>query len=274
MMRQPNFNAALKDGCALSQPFDATTYLQTVARDQLGGATVADVHPDDSLTATIAKIVDLNNQTALQFGSGMQTSGTGIYGSLTFPDGTEGLANIGVTNMRKDGRDMFTGRPNGFSTTSVFHQALVRFPANRRDEAVRLLGTTLSSYRVNPAWQQAKDQFMAKLGNIEHAGNMERLRLMGEQSAEYARARSDAQDTAMRNWEQQNAASDASQHRFIQTIREVETWTDSKGAPVELSAGYAHGWSRPDGSYILTNNSTFDPAVAFQQNWTRMEKKK
>jgi len=25
--------------------------------------------------------------------------------------------------------------------------------------------------------------------------------------------------------------------------------------PVELSAGYSHGWSRPDGSYILTNNS-------------------
>ena len=48
----------------------------------------------------------------------------------------------------------------------------------------------------------------------------------------------------------------------------------SSGAPVELSAGYDHGWSRPDGAYILTNNSTFDPAVVFQQNWTKMEKKK
>ena len=61
--------------------------------------------------------------------------------------------------------------------------------------------------------------------------------------------------------------------RFIQTIREVETWKDSGGSPVELSAGYSHGWSRPDGSYILTNNSNFNPAVELQQNWERMEKK-
>jgi hypothetical protein len=34
----------------------------------------------------------------------------------------------------------------------------------------------------------------------------------------------------------------------------------------------SHGWSRPDGSIILTNNSVFDPAVELQQNWVRMEK--
>jgi hypothetical protein len=274
MMQQAQANAARQGGCAIHQPFDAATYLQAVAHDELGGATVTDVRTDENLMAVVAKIVQISDDTARRFGTGMQTAGTAVYANLKFPDGTEGLANIGVTVVKKDGRDMFSGRPNGFATSSVFHHVVVRFAANRREEALKLFGTTLSSYRVNPAWQQAKDQFMTKLGNIEHAGAMERLRLMGEQSAEYARARNAAQDDAMRNWEQQNAASDANQHRFIQTIREVETWKDSSGAPVELSAGYEHGWSRPDGSYILTNNSLFDPAVVFQQNWTKMEKKK
>jgi len=274
MLQQTNLRAAKTGGCAVHEPFDATTYLQAIARDELGGATVSDVKTDESLMATIAKMVQISDETSRQFGNGMQASGTGIYGTLKFPDGSEGLANIGVSSFKKDARDMFTGRPNGFSSTSVFHRVIVRFPADRREEALKLFGTTLSSYRVNPNWQQAKDQFITKLGNIEHAGNMDRIRLMGEQSAAYAKARSDAQDASMRNWEQQNAASDANQHRFIQTIREVETWKDSSGAPVELSAGYHHGWSRPDGSYILTNNSNFDPAVVFQQNWTKMEKKK
>jgi hypothetical protein len=52
----------------------------------------------------------------------------------------------------------------------------------------------------------------------------------------------------------------------------VETWKDGSGSPVELSAGYSHGWSRPDGSINLTNNSIFDPAVELQQSRVRMEK--
>ncbi len=112
----------------------------------------------------------------------------------------------------------------------------------------------------------------ARLGNVEHAGRMERLRLMGKQSKAYAKSQSDASNARMRDWERGQASSDASQRRFIQTIREVETWKDGEGNPVELSAGYSHGWSKPDGSYILTNNSLFDPAVELQQNWVRMQK--
>ena len=102
---------------------------------------------------------------------------------------------------------------------------------------------------------------------------MERLQLMGEQSAAYARAQSEAADSRMRDWERSQASSDANQRRFIQTIREVDTWKDSNGDNVELSAGYKFGWSKPNGSIILTNNSLFDPAVELQQNWTRMQKR-
>jgi len=101
---------------------------------------------------------------------------------------------------------------------------------------------------------------------------MRRLQQMAAQSEAFARAQSEASDARMRTWERGQASSDASQRRFIQTIREVETWKDGNGSPVDLSAGYSHGWSKPDGSYILTNNSNFDPAVELQENWVRMAK--
>lgn len=272
MLQQAALQAAQQGGCPVSQPFDAGAYLQHLAQQELGGATVESVRPDQTLESVIQRISADANATAQRFGTGLEQSGSGVYASLAWPDGSKGIANIGVMVSLKRGRDQFSGRPNGFASSMVFHQAVIRFPADRQAEAVRIFGMALTSHRVNPVWQRAKDNFLTQLGNIEHAGRMERLRLQGEQSAAYAKAQSEASDQRMRDWELRQASSDRQQSQFIQTIREVETWRDSGGTPVELSAGYSHGWSRPDGSYILTNNSLFDPAVALQQNWTRMEK--
>jgi hypothetical protein len=52
----------------------------------------------------------------------------------------------------------------------------------------------------------------------------------------------------------------------------VETWHDAGGSNVELSSGYNAAWSRPDGSYILSNDPLFDPNVALQENWKKLEK--
>jgi hypothetical protein len=273
MSQQAAMAAAQQGGCQVYPPFNAGQYLENLARNVLGGARVTDIRPDESLRAVIAKISEMTNASSRQYGTGISQTGTGVYGTLTWPDGSKGLAQVGVSVMTKQGQDMFTGAPNGFATTTVFHQAVIRYPPEREAEALKLFGTILASHRMNPVWQKAKDDFLTNLGNIEHAGRMERLRLMGEQSRAYARAQSEAADARMRDWERSQASSDANQHRFIQTIREVETWKDSNGDNVELSAGYKFGWSRPNGSIILTNNSLFDPAVEFQQNWSKMQKR-
>jgi hypothetical protein len=273
MMQQSAMAAAQQGGCQLSPPFDASQYLNHLARNVLGGATVNDVRQDESMRDTLAKISASFNASSQQYGTGMTQTGSGIFGTLTWPDGSKGLGQVGVSVMMKQSRDMFTGAPDGFATTTVFHQAVIRYPPAREAEALKLFATILTSQRMNPIWQKAKENFLTQLGNTEHAGSMERLRLMGEQSAAYARAQNEASDARMRDWERNQASSDANQHRFIQTIREVETWKDSNGDNVELSAGYKYGWSRPNGSIILTNNSIFDPAVELQQNWSRMQKR-
>ncbi|MGB8508975.1 MAG: hypothetical protein WCD76_11255 [Pyrinomonadaceae bacterium] len=270
-MQQVLMAASRQGGCQVSPPFNAAQYLENLARTQLG-ATVSNVRSDESLQASLDKMSASNNATSQQYGTATTMSGSGVYGTLTWPDGTKGLAQIGVMVIMTQSRDMYTGAPNGGASTSVFHQVVMRYPAARETEALKLFGTIGTSHRMNPIWTQAKEGFLTRLGNVEHAGRMERLRLMGEQSKAYAKSQSDASDARMRDWERGQASSDAGQRRFIQTIREVETWKDGEGNPVELNAGYSHGWSRPDGSFILTNNSNFDPAVELKQNWSRMEK--
>lgn len=272
MLQQSAEAAAQQGGCEVSEPFDAEQYLKNIARNELDGATVSNIRRDESLQGVIDKINADSDRTSKQYGTGLNQTGSAVYGTLTWRDGTTGLANVGVTTTSKQSTDLYSGQPNGFSSTTVFHRAFIRYPKEREAEAIKLYGTITASQRVSPIWQQAKKSFLTKLGNIEHAGRMERIRLVGEQSKAYAKQQNDAADARMRDWEQRQTSSDASHNRFIQTIREVETWKSSDGNPVELNAGYSHGWSKPDGSYILTNNSNFDPAVELKEDWSRMEK--
>ena len=52
----------------------------------------------------------------------------------------------------------------------------------------------------------------------------------------------------------------------------METWNDEQGGRVELNAGYNEAWSRPDGTYILSNDPLFDPNVVLKENWTKLKK--
>lgn len=271
MMQQVYLTAARQGGCQVSAPFNASQYIQLLARDGLK-ASVSNIRQDESLQASLNKMNADSNEISRQYGTNMSTSSNMIYGTLNWSDGKKGLAQIGVMSTVKSSRNMFTGAPDGFSTTTVFHQVVVRYPPEREAEALRLFATINTSYRMNPIWKNAKDDFLTQLGNAEHAASMQRLRLMGEQSRAYAKSQSDAADARMRDWEQKQSSSDASQRRFIQTIREVETWKDSSGNAVELGSGYNYGWSKPDGSYILTNNSLFNPAVELKENWVKMQK--
>lgn len=258
-------------GCQVSEPFEASQYLQKLANGKLG-AKVTNIRTDQATEDKINKMNEANNAGMQQSGLQTRMETTVVFGNLAWNDGTKGLSQVGVTNIITDKPNMIDGGSVRFSTTSAFHQIVIRYKADREAEALKVFGTITTSARTNPIWLQAKSDFLTRLGNIEHAGRMERIRLMGEQSKAYAKQQSDAADERMRNWEKQQNSSDASQRRFIQTIREVETWKDSSGDPVELNAGYKYGWSKPDGTYILTDNSNFDPAVEFQQNWERMQK--
>lgn len=258
-------------GCQLSQPFDAATYVKTFANRELKAEAI-DIRPDESQAAAMKQLDDQANAISRQYANGTEQTTTMVFGKLKWPEGDEGILHVGVTNIIARKPDYFTGRVSTFSTTSVFYRVMMRYPAARAEDVSRLFGTIQASFRQNPVWQQAKDSFLTQLGNAEHAQRMETIRLMGEQSRAYAQARSEAMDQQMRDWENRQTSQDKQHKAFVQTIREVETWKDSSGT-VELSSHYNQAWSRGDGTYILSNSPSFDPARDLQdQRWQEMKR--
>lgn len=257
-------------GCEMGEPFDASQYIERFAREELQ-ASVTNIKRDEAREQLFREMNEKVSN-GNYGGTNIDTETTFVDGELRFDDGKAGIAYVGVSVMTNTQQNYFSGGTTRSMSTNVFFATAVRFPPERKKEAMEIVALINSSSRTNPVWLQAKSDFLTKLGNIEHAGRMERIRLVGEQSKAYARSRDEAMDSQMRSWEKQQASSDASHQRFVKTIREVDTWKDSSGDNVDLSSGYKYGWSKPDGSYILTDNPDFDPAIKFSQNWEKMKK--
>ncbi len=271
MMLQAMQAGAQRGGCRINQPFDAAQYIDGFAQQDLH-AQASSIRADENRLSFLQQIDAQANATSRQFGNNTQQTSTMAFGTVTWPDGNEGILHVGVTTILMRKPDLLSGRVTTMASTSVFYSVLMRFPAARRDEATKLFSMVQSSFRPNPIWQQAKDQFLTALGNAEHNARMDTIRLMGEQSRAYAKAQSDASDQRMRDWESRQASQEQQHRTFVQTIREVETWKDASGT-VELSSGYGQAWSRGDGSYILSNAPTFDPSSVLQdQRWQEMKR--
>ena len=68
------------------------------------------------------------NAIAIQYGNNSEQSTTYAIGKLTWPDGTEGILEAGVTNSITRKPDMFNGGVSTFSSTMVFYTTVIRFP--------------------------------------------------------------------------------------------------------------------------------------------------
>lgn len=225
MMLQAIRAGAQAGGCAANQPFNASQYIDGYARIDLR-AKASNIQPEEASMALLRPFDQMANDTARQYGQNSQQDSTVALGDLRFSDGSEGILQATVTNIVSRKPDAFTGGVTMFSVTASI-PFLMRFPAGRRAEGLKLFRTIMTSHRTSPIWKDAKERFMTQLGSIEHQGRMERIRLMGEQSRAYAREQSAASDQRMRDWENRQASQDRQHTNFVQAIREVETWRDS-----------------------------------------------
>lgn len=258
-------------GCKVSPAFDAARYVERFASDELN-ASVENVTTDSERERTFREMNEKIMGDPPAGAPRVESNITFVQADLKFADGKQGTQYVGVNGLTGHHPNYFSGGTTTSRSTTVFYNVIIKFPPGRDDDAKEIFALVNTSSKVNPIWEQAKTDFLTKLGNIEHAGRMERIRLVGEQSKAYARSRDQAMDDQMRSWERQQDASDSSHRRFVKTIREVDTWKSSTGDNVDLNSGYKYGWSKPDGSYILTDDPNFDPAIKLRQNWEKMEK--
>ena len=72
-------------------------------------------------------------------------------------------------------------------------------------------------------------------------------------------------------WEQQQRVQSGLAQQYSQYIRGVETYVDRiSGERVELASGHGQAWSNGRGEYILSNDSNFNPSIAFRERWEEM----
>ena len=272
MMSQILQAGANGGGCPVRRPVDARTLLLGDGPSDLGGATISNVRDNTDLLGLLGQLDNQANDLSSQYGTGITQRSSAVMADLSWPDGSKGQVRYSVIGSVLAKADYVYGGVSRTYTTMALERTWLRFPAAQQAEADRLFPTILASYRANPVWADAKQRYLTALGNAEHANNMARIKLMGEQSAEYARARSAEQDRQLRSWESGQDAQDSQHKQFVQAMREVETWNGGEGE-VELSAGYGQAWSGGDGSYILSNSPSFDPNSAFREsNWSELKR--
>jgi hypothetical protein len=268
--------------CSIGQPMNAEQYLKNVFGPQeLGNPQVLKVE-DNSL---VVQEMQQNNEKArrelMQYGSAnIAFDQSAINATLRWPDGKEGMVVLGVSTIENTIPNIYTGTTSKSYTTQVTKRIVYTYPAEESKQALSQFSVIMGSFRTNPTWNETVNNFWANVRQqkqIEHIGKLQLMdtqtKAIGEATIRKGEARLKEMDMDLRSWEQRQSAQDRMHTSFVKTIREVENYQDETGT-IELASGYNYAWSRGDGStFIMSNNSSFNPGAVFQdQAWKEMKK--
>jgi hypothetical protein len=143
------------------------------------------------------------------------------------------------------------GEIREFLTVSQTPALAVRAPHGQLD--FKLLETIRHSAKADPRWSAAMAEHQQKMSGIATKGAADRHAIRMETAREIA-------EINRQGYESRQASQDSSVKDFVQVIRGVETYVDkTSNERVELPNTHHHAWRMNDGTYILTNDSNFEP---------------
>lgn len=268
--------------CSYGEPMNAEPYLRNVfARNELGNPEVISVKANPGGVQAMEEKNAKSKQELMSYGaSQVNYYPSAIYANVKWTNGTEGIVLCGINIIEGTIPNIYNGTSSKIYTTSASERVVFVFPAGERDKATNMLSVIMGSIRTNTAWKKTVDEFwlgVRQQSNIAHIGrikmNDEQTRQMGENAIKKGQQNLNNMDANMRNWEASQQSGDRIHTNFVKAIRGVENYRDETGR-IELSSGYNHAWSRSDGSsFIMSNNSGFDPSSVFvDPRWKEMKK--
>jgi hypothetical protein len=257
----------LMRSCDIMPPYDAAAFVREQVLPELDGASIILSEPAVDLVRSMQEQAQRNSAAVQQAGitnAAFRPSAAKVR--LRWPDGTEGTLLCSVDQTIFMIPNYLHGGMSGSYQCQSNFRLLARYPAGKQDEAERIMATAIASTRINPAWQQAVAQVFSNMAQVERSEAAKRAGLWRD-------AQNYTSDLQRRTWEEAQESRDRINTQWGQVIRGVDEWKDPNGSSIELSAGYNEAWSRPDGTYILSNDPNFDPSVVFQEDWQRMQKR-
>lgn len=124
----------------------------------------------------------------------------------------------------------------------------------------RLAEMIRKSAKPTPEWSARIAQHNAKISNIQLQGARDRARITAQTGEEIRQMQADS-------WRIYNESSDRLARERSEAIRGVETYNDPYyGGSVQLDSSYNHAWQLNDGTYVLTDDPSFNPYKVFGQD--------
>jgi hypothetical protein len=114
--------------------------------------------------------------------------------------------------------------------------------------------TIRQSFLPNPAWEAQIAQHNSAISRVAAQEISKRAKIIAETNDYISLLRRETADMRAQS-------DDRRQREFGETIKGVETYIDNNaaGGQVELSSLYNHAWRLNDGSYVLSNDASFEP---------------
>lgn len=130
----------------------------------------------------------------------------------------------------------------------------------------KLSETIRSSIQLANDWQ-------ARINNVNSQNASVAARETAKRSQIISQTGDDIREMSMQSWENNNRVEDHVSRENSETIRGVETYTDpqSTTGTVELSSQYNDAYRLNDGSYVLTDDPSFNPYLATGQDGSKLE---
>ena len=172
---------------------------------------------------------------------------------FTFND--RGVQTRGLISVLAVFRLMRTNMGNGIMdalTGSTYPAWYVQAPEGYLNEA--FFEGLRRSIRLDPQWERAINGHNSRIAQVAIEESRKRAAMIAQSNAEIAQIRQQA-------WNNSQESADRRAREFSEVLRGVQSFDDpnAPGGRVELSGLYSNAWRMNDGSYVLTNDASFDP---------------
>lgn len=249
-------------GCAEIRAQNVRQYLQWVAQRFHPRARALDYRPRPDL---LRGFEQLNRRTPMPMGEFRSWTEAGevlIGYRQNGMDERETLAAVVVFTENR----MRNGMGGIFDILSAQALPGFAFHAPNGQLNFKMAEAIRSSIRPNPQWDARINQMTAQTQAFANQQAMKRSQIIAQNGE-------DISNIINRGYEQRSKVMDNVARRESEAIRDVQTYNDpnSPTGQVELSNQYDNAWRLNDGTYVLTNDPSFNPYQATGQNGTKLE---
>lgn len=158
----------------------------------------------------------------------------------------------------------FMGGYNDMYFAFAFPGFAFRAPSGQLD--FNLAETVRKSMRENPEWSRRMAEHNRRMAQINAKGARDRAEITRKSNQEIF-------EMQQETWRNTQASNDRNHREFGEMIRGVETYDDPYyGGTVQLDNTYDNAWQLKDGTYVLSDDPSFDPYRTFGQDGVQLKR--